>query len=97
MSQNFSEDNVDLLLIEEEGKIHYVLIKHLNIFLHDYTLHSRRKHFCCHCLQAFRTAETLKCHIKDCFKIKSKQRIKIPKKVNLLDSKIMKEKQYHHL
>ena len=49
--------------------------------MYDYTLHYAKKHFCCYCLQAFRTAKTLKCHIKkDCFKIKDKQRIKMPKK-----------------
>ena len=31
-------------------------------------------------LQAFRTAEKLKCHIKDCFKINSKQTFKMPKR-----------------
>ena len=46
----------------------------------DYTLHHGRKHFCRYCLQAFRTAEKLKCHIKDCFKINGKETIKMPAK-----------------
>ena len=50
-----------------------------------------------YCLQAFRTADVLKCHIKNCFKINGKQSIKVPKNVNMLDSKIMKEKQSHCL
>ena len=33
-------------------------------------------------LQDCLTAESLKCHIKDCFKINGKQRIKMPAKVN---------------
>ena len=33
----------------------------------------------------------LKCHVKDGFKINSKQMIKTPKKVNMLDVKILKE------
>ena len=33
-----------------------------------------------HCLQVFRKPEKLKCHIKDCFKINSKQTIKMSKK-----------------
>ena len=45
--------------------------------MYDHTLHRRRKHFSCFCLQAFRTAEKLKCHIKDCFKINGKQTIKM--------------------
>ena len=31
-----------------------------------------RKHFCHYCLQVFQTAEKLKCHIKDYFKINGK-------------------------
>ena len=38
------------------------------------------------------TEEILKCHIKDCFKINGNQRIIMPKKVNMLNSKIMKKK-----
>ena len=34
----------------------------------------------------------MKCHIKDCFKINGKQKIDIQKKVNTLDSRIIKEK-----
>ena len=55
------EKYVDLLLTGEEGERHYyVLIKDLNTFMYDHTLHYRRKHFCCYCLQAFSTEEILK-------------------------------------
>ena len=54
-----------MLLIREEGKKHYGLIKQLNTFLYDYTLYRGAKHFCRYCLQDFRTAETLTSHIKD--------------------------------
>ena len=37
--------------------------------MYDHTLHRGRKHFCCYCLQAFRTAEKLKVDIEDYFKI----------------------------
>ena len=61
--------------------------------MYDYTLHLGRRHFFRYCLQAFRRAEKLKCHIKDYFKINGRRRIKIPKKmVNTLGSKILKEK-----
>ena len=55
--------------------------------MYDCTLHYGRKYFCCYCLQAFSTKETLKRHIKDCFNINSKQRIIMAKKVNMLHSK----------
>ena len=61
----FEEKDVDLLLIGEEGKRHYVLIKDFNTFMHDYALNSERKHFCHYCLQAFSTEKTLKYHAKD--------------------------------
>ena len=51
-----------------------------------------KKHFCCYCLQASITEEILKRHIKDCFEINGKQRIKMPKKANMLNSRVMKEK-----
>ena len=61
-------------------KKHYVLIKDSSEFLYDYTLRHGRKHFCLYCLQAFRTAEKLKYHNKDFFRINGKQTIKIPKR-----------------
>ena len=63
----------------------------------DHKFHLRRKHFCRYCVKAFSTEEILKGHIKDCFKINGKQRIIMPKNVNMLNLKIMEEKQSHHL
>ena len=73
------EKHVYLLLIGEEGKRCYVLIKDFNTFMYDHTFHRERKHFCCYCLQAFSTEEILKLHNKDYFKINDKQRIIIHK------------------
>ena len=61
----FEEKCIDLLIMGEEGKRHYVLIKDFNTFLCDHSIHRKRKHFCCYCLHAFNTEEILKCHIKD--------------------------------
>ena len=69
VSKNVVKINIYfLLLIEKEGKKHYVLIKDFNTFMYNQTLHRGRKHFCRYCLQAFTTEEILKRHIKDCFK-----------------------------
>ena len=93
MSKKCCEDkHVDLLLIREGEKKHYVLIKDFNTFMYDYALYLGKKHFCRYCLQASITADVLKCHIKNYYKINGKQRIKMAKMVNFLDSKIMKEK-----
>ena len=62
----------------EEGEKHYVLIKDFNKFMYDHSLNCRRKHFCRYCLHAFITEEILKHHIKNCFKINGKQKIKMP-------------------
>ena len=86
------EKHIDLVLIGEEGKRHYVLIKEFNTFMYDHTLDHGKKHFCRYCLQAFSTEEILRRHIKDCYKINGKQRIIMPKKVNLFSTKIMREK-----
>ena len=72
--------NVDLLLIGEEGKRHYIFIKDFNTFIYDYTLHRGRKDFCRYCLQAFSSEELLKSHIKNCIEINGKQRVIMPKK-----------------
>ena len=53
------EKHVDLLLIKENGKRHYVLIKDFNTFVHDHTLHCGKTHFC-HCLLAFLTEKNIK-------------------------------------
>ena len=46
--------------------------------MYDHSLHCGRKHFCRYCLLAFITEEILKHHIKNCFKINGKQKIKMP-------------------
>ena len=63
VSKNTFKRPVDLLQLGEEGKRHYVLIKDINTFMYDHTLHHRQKHFCPYCLQAFSTAEILKSHV----------------------------------
>ena len=80
VSKNTFKRYFHLLYIEEEDKEHYVFIKEFDVFIFDYTLPWWTQHFCCYCLQAFSTADTLKIHVNDCFKINSKQMIKMPKR-----------------
>ena len=49
------EKHVDLLLIGEEGKRDYVLIKDFNTFRYDHSLHCGRKHFCPYAFHVFIT------------------------------------------
>lgn len=44
------EDTMNLLLIAEEKKKHYVLIKDFNKLMYNKTKHRDRKHFCMYCL-----------------------------------------------
>ena len=53
-------------------------IKNFKKSMYEHTLHRGTKHFCRYCLQAFSTAQKLKYHVKDCFKIYSKQTIIMP-------------------
>ena len=59
MSKKSENKHVNFLLIGREVKTDYALIKNLDTFLYEYTLHRARKHFCCYSLQCFRTAETI--------------------------------------
>ena len=81
--KNASKRPVDLWLLRKDGKRHCFLFNNFYTFMYDQTLHSVRKHFCPYCLQS-------KSHAK----IKM---IKMPKKMNILDEKIMKRKQTHYL
>ena len=56
--KNTFKRHIDLLLIEEKEKKHYVLIKDFNTIMYDHILHCERKHFRRYCLQTFSTAET---------------------------------------
>ena len=60
--------------------------------MYDHILHRGRKHFCHYCLQAFRAAEKLKCHIKDCFQINGKQTINMSKKSEYIKFKNFERK-----
>ena len=85
----FEEKHVDLLLIEEEGKNTMFLSKILiHLCMITMTLHRGRKYF----LQAFSTEKILRCPVKGFLKLMVKKWLRCLKKVNTLDSKIMKER-----
>ena len=53
ISKEAFEDQMNLLLITEDEKKHYVLIKDFNKFMYSQSKHKERKHFCMYCLQCF--------------------------------------------
>ena len=62
---------VDLLLIGEEGKSYYVLIKEFNTFKYDI-------HYIV--VENFSIIEIVKSHFNNCFKINDEKMIKMPEK-----------------
>ena len=60
--------------------------------MYDHSLHCRRQHFCHYCLHAFITEKILKRHIKDCFKINDKQKIKMSRKSEYIKFKNFERK-----
>ena len=50
ISKQKLEDQMNLLLITEDEKKHYVIIKDFNAFMYNQTKHKNKKHFCMYCL-----------------------------------------------
>ena len=89
MKKILQKKHVDLLIGEGE-KNYYVLIKDFNRFVYHHSLNRGRKNFCRYCFHAFMTKEILKRHIKDYFKINGEKRLRYLRKMNMLNSKILK-------
>ena len=62
---------------EKKAPCYIKRLIHFYMIIHDVV---EENIFCRYCLQAFSTEDILKRHIKDCFKINGKKRIKMPKK-----------------
>ena len=75
-----NEDVLNLLLITEGEKQHYVLVKDFNRMVYNTTNDQHRKHFCMHCLQCFSTEEILTKHNENCMVINGEQAIRMPQK-----------------
>ena len=66
---------LNLLLITEKGKSHYVFIKDFNRLMFSKTKHKDKKDFCMSCLQNFSTKEILSNHKKQCLLINGCQAV----------------------
>ena len=64
ISKERFKEELNLLLIEQDGNKHYVLIKDFNSFMFKHSKHKGRKNFCMNCLQCFSTSELLNEHGK---------------------------------
>ena len=70
---------MNLLLIAEDEKKHYVLIKDFNALMYNQTKHNEKKHFCMYCLQCFSSERILAIHVNNCLTINGAQAINLPK------------------
>ena len=66
---------LNLLLITEKDKSHYVFIKDFNRLMFSRTKHKDKKHYCMSCLQSFTTEEILPNHKKQCLLINRYQAV----------------------
>ena len=69
VSKKFNEQELNIILISNEEKSHYVLIKGFNILMHSKTKHKDRKHFCMSYLKNFTIKEILNNHRETCLSI----------------------------
>ena len=84
VSKHKNEKVLNLLLITQGEKQHYVLIKDFNKMMYNKTKHKERKHFCMYCLQCFSTDEILTKHKSNCMVINGKQAIRMPKEGSIV-------------
>ena len=70
------EDSMDLLLLIDNDKSHYVYIKDLDRFVFHKTKNKNKKWSCRSCLQCFSSKNVL---IKHCLSINGKQSVKLEK------------------
>ena len=75
ISKKSYNETLNLLLITEKEKSHYVFIKDFNRSIFSKTKHKDKKHFCMSCLQNFSTKEILNNHRKQCLLINGCQAV----------------------
>ena len=73
VSKKFNEQELNVLLISNEEKSDYVLIKDFNRLMYSKTKHKDKKHFCMACLQNFSTKEILNNRRERCLSINGAQ------------------------
>ena len=77
VSDNKFDKCVDLLLITDKNKSHYVYIKDFNRFMFNKSKNKNKKYFCKYCLQYFSIEKVLQEHKNVCLKRNGKQSVKV--------------------
>ena len=75
------EDSMDLLLLIDNEKSHYVYIKDFNRFKFHKTKNKNKKWFCKSCLQCFSGENILIKHKEICLSINGKQSVKLGERI----------------
>ena len=70
---------MDLLLLIDCDKSHYVYIKDFDRFMFHKTKNKTKKYFCKSCLQSFSSKNVLKKHIEVCLGITGAQSVRLEK------------------
>ena len=73
------ENSIDLLLVTDGDKSHYVFIKDFDRFMFYKTKNKNKKWFCKSCLQCFSSENVLIKHKENCLSINGKQSVKLEK------------------
>ena len=73
------EDSMNLLLLIDDDKSHYVYIKDFDKFMFHKTKNKNKKWFCRSCLQCFSSENVLIKHKENCLSINGKQSVKLEK------------------
>ena len=76
--KNF-EDSMDLLLLNNDNKSHYVYTKDFNTFMFHKTKNKNKKWFCKSCLECFSSESVLIKHKEDCVSINGVQSVNVEK------------------
>ena len=71
------EDSIDLVLLIDDDKPHYVYIKDFNRFMFHKIKNKNKKWFCKSCLQCFSSENVLIKHKENCLSINGKQSVKL--------------------
>ena len=74
--KNF-DDCINLLMIHEGNRSHYVHIKDFSRLMFSKTESKNKKWFCMHCLQCFSSENVLNKHKENCLVINGEQRVKL--------------------
>ena len=75
------ESSMDLLILINDDKSHYVYIKDFNTFRFHKTKNKNKKWFCRSCLQCFRSESVLIKYKEDCLSINGNQSISLEKEI----------------